>query len=141
MDILRRNTDYAVRAMIYLAKYWQREPISTRRISEAGDIPYQLTCKLMQRLHKAKFIDSCMGPKGGFRLSRKPESIDLLEIVKTIQGPIYLNRCLVDMAACVRQSSCPVTSKLAGLQKYLESSLSSITLDQLCGSGSSSAAQ
>ena len=131
MDVLRRNTDYALRAMLNLASRWGQGPISTRAVSQEMDIPYQLACKLMQRLHKAKLLESCMGPKGGFRLNREPSKINLLEIIEAIQGPVILNRCLVDVAACVRQPSCPVNRRLAKLQRSLEEFLSGVTLDEL----------
>lgn len=137
MDILRRNTDYTIRAMVHLAKHWQQEPVSTKQIAQKEDISYQLACKLLQRLHKAKLVESYRGPKGGFQLCRKPSMINFLEIIEAIQGPVSLNRCLMDMTACVRQPTCPVSRKLAKLQKYLESSLSSITLDELLGGGGS----
>ena len=131
MDILRRNTDYALRIMVALASNWGKEEISTRVFSRQQDIPYQLACKLMQRLHKAKLVKSSRGPKGGFSLRREPSEINLLEIIETIQGPMSINRCLVDIAACVRQSNCPVNKKLQGLQLYLEDFLKAITLEQL----------
>ena len=131
MDILRRNTDYAIRAMVHLAKHWQQEPVSTRQIAQEEDISYQLACKLMQRLHKAELIESYRGPKGGFQLCRKPSKINLLEIIETIQGPVSLNRCLMDSTACLRQSTCPVSKKLVKLQGYLETSLRDVTLDEL----------
>ena len=133
MDILRRNTDYALRMMLHLAKCWGREPISTRIVSLEQDIPYQLACKLMQKLHKAKLIDSCMGPKGGFQLSKEPSKVNLLEIITTIQGPVSLNRCLTDASVCARQPKCPVNRRLAKLQKQFESFLCGITLAQLLG--------
>ncbi len=131
MDILRRNTDYALRIMVDLAMRLEEGPISTKAVSSNMDIPYHLACKLMQRLHKARLVKSTMGPKGGFKLNRKPSKINLLEIIVAIQGPVALNRCLVDVAACTRQSKCPVSRKLAGLQKHLEDFFSGVTLDQL----------
>ena len=131
MDVLRRNTDYALRAMANLVMHWGQEPISTREIAREENISYQLACKLLQKLHNAGLVESCMGPKGGFGLGREPSKIELLEIIETIQGPVRLNRCSANVTVCVRQSSCPISRKLAGLQGYLENFLSSVTLDQL----------
>lgn len=131
MDIIRRNTDYALRLMVSLASHWGQGPRSTRDVSNTMDIPYQLACKLMQQLHKSSLVESCMGPKGGFKLSREPEKIHLLEITEAIQGPISLNRCLLDASSCSQQPSCPISKKLTGLQEYIEGFFEDITLAEL----------
>ncbi len=131
MDVLRRNTDYAMRAMMNLAGRYGEEPVSTRDIAQAEDISYELACKLMQKLHKAGLVKSSMGPNGGFDLSRKPAKINLLEIIRVIQGPLSINRCLLGGDVCERWKGCPITVKLAKLQKYVSNYLGSITLDEL----------
>jgi Rrf2 family protein len=131
MDILRRNTDYALRAMVNLARHYGAEAVSTRTIADDEDIPYQLACKIMQRLHKSRLVESCMGPKGGFRLSRTPSQISLLEVVEAIQGTPRLNRCLLGVDTCPRKPTCPVSRKLAELQAYMSRYLGSITLSEL----------
>ena len=119
MDILKRNTDYTLRVMVDLAMQWGEGAISTRAVSSNMDVPYQLACKLMQRLHKAKLVKSVRGPAGGFRLSKNPSMINLLKIIETIQGPMSLNRCLVDVSACTRQATCQIIGKLVVLQEYM----------------------
>jgi Rrf2 family protein len=131
MDILRRNTDYALRLMVCLAKEYGNGALPTRTLAENEDVSYQLACKLMQQLHAAGLVESSMGPKGGFRLSREPAAISILEVIEAIQGPLRLNRCLLSDAACPRQDSCPVRVKIGELQDRMDAYLGGVTLGEL----------
>ena len=135
MDVVRRNTDYALRLVLNLARNYGNGPISARIAASEEDVPYQLASKLMQRLNKAKLVKSCMGPKGGFVLGKEPSKICLLEVVESIQGPISINRCLLSLDACKKYRSCPIRAKLADLQKSVNSSLAKIKLDELLHNG------
>lgn len=132
MDIVRRNTDYALRAMIHLARNFGTTAVSTRAIADGEDVSYQLACKLMQRLNNAGLVKSSMGPKGGFALSRDPRKINLLEIIVAVQGPVSVNRCLAEGIGCDRKPECPASEVLEGLQKHIESYLKKATLDKMC---------
>jgi Rrf2 family protein len=131
MDILRRNTDYALRLMVSLARNHENGSVSTRMLADEQQVSYQLACKLMQRLHDARLVSSCMGPKGGFRLNRAPEQIGLLEIVEVIQGPVRLNRCLMSETACPRGGYCAIRRKITELQGRMEEYLGNVTLGDL----------
>ena len=131
MDIIRRNTDYALRAMAHLAKNYGGESISTRIISEREDISYQLACKLMQKMNDAGLVISTMGPKGGFTLSKDPSQINLLEIIQAVQGPLSVNKCLAEDDKCPRQDICPLTGKMEELQNYIVNFLSDATLGDI----------
>lgn len=131
MDVVRRNTDYAARLMVHLAKHYGNGPISTREAAAEEQVPYQLACKLMQKLNNAKLVTSCMGPKGGFVLGAKPSKITLLEVVEAIQGPISINRCVLDKNVCSRSTICVVREKLADIQEKMTKGLAAITLEQL----------
>ena len=131
MDILRRNTDYALRLMVNLARRYGDGDASTRALAQAEEVSYQLACKLMQQLHAAGLVESSMGPKGGFRLCREPAEINIREIIEAIQGPLRLNRCLLSDDACPRQDTCPIRTKIGELQDRMDEHLSSVTLDEL----------
>lgn len=131
MDIVRRNTDYAARLMVHLAKHHGNSPISTRAAADQEQVPYQLACKLMQKLNNVKLVKSCMGPKGGFVLAKEPAKISLLEVVEAIQGPISINRCVLNEDACSRRMFCTVREKLAAIQESMTKELAAITLDEL----------
>ncbi|MHC4759275.1 MAG: Rrf2 family transcriptional regulator, partial [Planctomycetota bacterium] len=68
---------------------------------------------------------------GGFQLSKKPGKINLLEIIEIIQGSMCVNRCLLDVHSCPRESQCPINSKLTELQDYMKMYLENIHLDEL----------
>ncbi len=128
MSILRRNTDYALRAMVNLTGHYGGDVVATRQLSSEEDISYQYTAKIMQLLHAAKLVKSTMGPHGGFSLARAPEEVNLLDIIKAMQGSVSLNDCFLDVDACPRRSTCAISAKIAGLQGYIERFLADITL-------------
>ena len=73
-----------------------------------------------------------MGPRGGFSLGMEPAKINLLEIIETIQGPVRLNRCLLDEDSCLRRSGCRIHDTLAGLQDQVAQFLTGTTLANVC---------
>jgi len=131
MDIVRRNTDYALRAMAHLARNYGGESISTRVIAESQEISYQLACKLMQKMNDAGLVNSTMGPKGGFTLSKPSSKINLLEIIEAVQGRITVNRCMDKDDPCPRNKECPLNGKMKEMQKYIVGSLKGSTLGDL----------
>jgi Rrf2 family transcriptional regulator, iron-sulfur cluster assembly transcription factor len=127
MDIIRRNTDYALRAAVELAGRFSGEPVSTKEIADSQQIPYELACKLMQRLHKAGVVKSEMGPSGGFVLCKNPAKITVRQLVETIQGPVRLNNCKL----CRLSRCCNISPELASLQGKINEFLDGLTLKQL----------
>jgi len=137
MDVLRRNTDYALRMMVTLAKHFNNgELMSAKRLANEGRFSYQLGCKLLQRLHKADLVRSVMGPKGGFALNRKPSEITLMAIINTLQGGIRMNKCLLGGEGCEFEPECEVNTKLVCLQLYIDGYLGGITLEEILRSRS-----
>ena len=132
MDVLRRNTDYGLRMMVNLAKHsYNDQLMSARQLASDGNFSYQLGCKLLQRLHKAELVKSVMGPKGGFKLGRKPSEITLMDVINVMQGGVQMNKCLTGDQRCEFESECEVHTKLACLQLYIEGYLGGITLDEI----------
>jgi len=58
------------------------------QISESTGIPVEYLRKVLQRLARARLVVSERGRGGGFRLSRGPRRVNLLEIIEAIEGPI-----------------------------------------------------
>jgi Rrf2 family protein len=131
MDVIRRNTDYALRAMVHLARHYGGDAISAKQIATDQDFSYALACKLLQRLQKAGLVVSVMGAKGGFCLSRGPDEISLSEVIETIQGPISLSQCLLGVKTCCKYGICPIRKKFSLLQREISDTLGGTTLGEL----------
>ena len=86
MEIIRRNTDYALRLMVNLGVNRKEDFISSRELAKEEEVSHQLACKLLQKLHAAGLVESSMGAKGGFRLAKSPAKINLFEIIEIIQA-------------------------------------------------------
>lgn len=131
MEVVRRNTDYAIRLIVNMAESYGSGPKSARELATQEEVAYELACKLLQRLACAGFVKSVMGPKGGFILAKRPEDISLLEVMTAIQGPVILNKCTRRGFVCHRLPGCAVNKELLKLQKYVEKSLSQVKLDSI----------
>ncbi len=131
MDIIRRNTDYAIRALVHLAQDHGDGPVSVTVIAEKQCFSYQLACKLMQRLTKAGLVESAMGAKGGYRLTRRPADIGLQEVIEVIQGPLSLSKCLLGADSCCKSGECSIRNKLGELQVQIAQFLDGTTLADL----------
>ena len=128
MELIRKDTDYAMRALVQLAQHGQQEPVPTGVLARSQDIPLHFAQKILRRLKRAGIIEGRMGSKGGFSLARSAGQIDLLEVVEAIQGPVTVRECCLGLDTCPRRPSCPISAKLVEVQTNLLDSLKNITL-------------
>lgn len=89
----------AMHACTYLAAK-NGEKVSTREIASALDASEHHLAKVMQRLTKAALVTPARGPKGGFVLARKPDTITLLEVYEAIEGDFMASNCLLGSKVC-----------------------------------------
>jgi Rrf2 family protein len=104
---LTRAADYAVRAMVYFATRQDGERILLPELAKATSAPESFLSKVLQSLAKAGFIASRRGQSGGFTLLEKGRCASMREVIEAIDGPIYLNSCLISDESCQRSSWCP----------------------------------
>lgn len=106
---ITKATEYGIRIIFELASRDNlQEPVSLQDISEKQDIPITYLRKLVLLLINANFVRSYRGPKGGIVLARAPEDITLYDVLKTTEGGVNLNVCLMGNDECDRQNTCPV---------------------------------
>jgi Rrf2 family protein len=105
---ITRQADYALRAMIYLAKLDPTQRAATSQIAEEQHIPPSFLAKIISQLSIAGLIHTSRGARGGVSMARSPEEVSVLEVVEAIDGPISLNDCTGDPSACPFGEDCPL---------------------------------
>ncbi len=105
---ITRQADYAVRAVVHLAKLEVGHRASTSQISEEQRIPLTFLAKIVSQLSVAGLLRTTRGARGGVALARPADEISLLEVVEAIDGPMALNECTSDSDACPMGDECVV---------------------------------
>lgn len=106
--IITRATEYAIRAILYMSTQPQGEIVYKRDICRSQDITPAFLTKILQPLIKEGIVGSQRGVGGGFYLTKDPSEITILDVVKSQEGPVYLNQCLIEQGSCSREFFCPV---------------------------------
>ena len=91
---LSRKSDYALRAVIYLARISDDRFGRVSEIAKAKDIPQAFLAQILPLLANHGLVKSQQGAHGGYALAREPESISFLDIIESVEGPLRLNKCV-----------------------------------------------
>ena len=124
---ITRQADYALRAMIYLAKLDPTQRAATSQIAEEQKIPPSFLAKIISQLSIAGLIHTSRGARGGVSMARSPEEVSVLEVVEAIDGPISLNDCTGDPSACPFGEDCPLRPLWCETQAEMVNSLRKTT--------------
>ena len=127
---LTKKADYGLIAMRYLAENGTASA-SAKDIAEAHGIPPELLAKILQKLVKARLLTSHHGTNGGYLLARDAHSITALEVIKAIEGPLFLTSCVTTRGECGHTSRCTVREPLRKVSQSSEEVLSKITIGDM----------
>lgn len=128
---ITRQADYALRAMLYLARLDHNQRAATSQIAEEMEIPPSFLAKIISQLSIAGLIHTSRGARGGVSLATTPENVSLLDVVEAIDGPITLNECTRDPSVCSFGETCPIHDIWCETQAELVRRLREATFDKL----------
>ncbi|MDP8216734.1 MAG: Rrf2 family transcriptional regulator [Candidatus Kaelpia imicola] len=130
MKLLTKHTDYAIRALLGLAKD-KDKLLSAREISKQQHIPYQFLRQILQKLIKSKLVISKEGAGGGFRINNDPDLMSIVDIIAIFQGNIQLSDCMFRNKLCVNRSSCVLRKQINRVEKLVTKEFEAITIGRL----------
>lgn len=85
---LSKTSAHAVLAVAYLASSKDGGVIQARQVADHLNIQTDSALKILQVLAQHKLIDSRLGRSGGYRFTKSPDEVTLLQIVEAIDGPV-----------------------------------------------------
>ena len=127
---LTKKADYGLIAMRHLALRNATDGVpaaSAKDIADEYGIPQQALAKILQRLAKSQLLISHHGTNGGYSLARPARSISALEVIKAIDGPLFMTACSSDHD-CVQSSKCTVREPLRKVSEKIQEALERVKL-------------
>lgn len=128
---LTKKADYGLMALKYLAEHPETPSVSAKDIADTYGIPSQLLAKVLQRLAKVGLLRSHAGINGGYALSKDARTISAFEVIRAIDGPLFITSCTKGSKGCEVEPTCTVKEPLARVNESIADVLKNITVYDL----------
>ena len=104
--MLTTTSEYAIRALIYIAQQGEADPVLAREIAANTGVPSNYISKILRDLAHNGILTSTRGVGGGFRLARGAKEIKLGDIVQPFENNAHRNRCPFGHITCNDDNPC-----------------------------------
>lgn len=92
--MLSKKSQYAFKALGYLAGKYKQGPVLISEIAKKKKIPLKFLENILLELKKADILDSKKGKGGGYFLKKDPEKVKMSTVIRLINGPIAMLPCV-----------------------------------------------
>jgi len=128
--MLSTTAQYALRALVKLAE----EPAKTilgRVMAEQTDIPANYLSKVLLTLGNVGLVEATRGAGGGYRLSRDPKTVRLIEVAELFDGARIKPTCLLGSPDCNDEHACSAHDAWKAVRAQFIGFLESTTLTEI----------
>lgn len=111
--MLTRKSKYGLKALLLLAREYDRGSILASELSEREAIPEKFLQLILLELRRRGIVRSRRGPGGGYQLARDPATINFGEVLRALDGPLALTPCVSQTAyqhcdECADEQQCGI---------------------------------
>ena len=92
--MLSKKSQYAFKALTYLAEKYNEGPVLISEISRKKKIPLKFLENILLELKKANILDSKKGKGGGYFLRQSPDKTKVATVIRLVNGPIAMLPCV-----------------------------------------------
>ena len=124
---LSTKSDYGLILMSNLAH--SNKLVSVSSVAKKNKISPKFLSQIAHELKKAGFISSKEGITGGYTLAKRADEIKLLDVLKTLDGDLFMGECFEPDHECV----CGAGDMFADMREQLEATIGKKTVADLVG--------
>jgi Rrf2 family protein len=92
--MLSRKTKYGIKALTFIARQEDREPVQIATIAESENISKKYLESILLTLKKNGVLGSKKGKGGGYYLLKEPKDVAMSGIMRVLEGPIAMIPCV-----------------------------------------------
>jgi Rrf2 family protein len=94
-------------------------------------IPPEVLAKILQRLAKAGLLHSQHGINGGYTMARPAAEISAYEVIRAIDGPLFITSCITVRGECDQTERCTIREPLRKVNQSIEEVLKNIKISEM----------
>lgn len=127
-----KSFGYALRGILYVALMQDEErKVQIDEIASKLSVPKHFLGKIMQEMVKEGLLQSTKGPYGGFGITDKTLSTQLMKIVEITGGAEQFNLCVLQLRTCNGINPCPLHKEVDGIKENLKNLFIQTTIEDL----------
>ena len=124
---ITRKVEYALIALRHLQQSEHGKLCSAKTMSLEYGIPQELLAKILQKLSKENIILSVKGPKGGYKISKDPNTINMTKFFEIMEGPMGIVDCYFD-SNCEQLNGCTIREPINRINNSIRTMFDKMTL-------------
>jgi len=130
MKLITRNTDYAIRALVYILKS-KKDVVSVSELVKNLNMPRPFIRKILQHLQSENILKSVKGQGGGFLVDDSIKEMNLADMIQIFQGKIQLSHCFFRKKICPNKKSCRLRKEINNIEQLIVKKFEKIKLASL----------
>ena len=132
---LSKRADYGFIALKHLAVHNRGTSCSAADIAELYRVSAPLMAKVLQKLAKGGLVAARYGASGGYTLARDPSQITALDVIRVIDGPLFIASCVTSHGECDVSTTCSIREPIRQVNDSILAVLGKVTISQMAGEG------
>ncbi len=124
-----RKLEYALIILKALGEHADSNTATARHLSQAHQMPFDTTSKVMQLMNNAGILKSNQGVKGGYNLDQDLSKVSYTNLFQIIEGHHFTTKC--ESGRCDNIDKCTICNHMKKFNGMVSGFLSSISIEDI----------